>query len=288
MVIAAAGPRAARPLQPPRSGLLASPATRVVEQDAGVNWGAGLEWQTELHLPTSNAVGARAVKCGPATVNHTATDKAPLEQGYPFSVYAFDWCTAIGYDQRDFEGRARRLLEATQSFSIAKELWNGTIAAAEAIDNVWLAKNTAATVNAAAERPRIALAKLDQRIAVNLRNGQGVIHADVEVFDRLRSDSSIDRDGDRWLTPFGNIVVADGGYDGHRDGATASTRWMVATTILEVTLGPVRTTGVRAPAEWVQAFDYTKNDIVVWAERDVIVLHDAVLLHAAAQVDLAP
>lgn len=274
--------RQATPLRVPRFGLLASAS--VSDNLPGVRWGFGVEWLPELHPTGSEGIGARALKCDPTAVEHGEDDKAKIEEAYPFTVYAFDWCSTLGYSGRDWAGRARRLLEATQSFTIAKEFWTGTIAQAESLSNVWLGAATSTLVENSAYEPGKAVARMDRAIAEQLRNGVGMLHTSVEVLGRLVQAQAVWRDGDVWRSPMGNPIVADGGYGAAaRDADTGA--FIVATTPVEIVLGPVRT--IDLTDEMYAAVDHTVNDLVVWAERDVLVMHEPQLIHHAIEVDLS-
>lgn len=278
--------RDAPQLAQPRVGLLA--AAKQVDLSADVRWGNGVQWLPELHPVASHGFGARALKCQPSSIAHTSTDRATIESAKPFMIYAFDWSTSLDHQPsggRDWEGRARRLLLGTQSYSIAAELWLGTIAQAESLaENYYLAKTGPTVVTSGAVRADRALAVLDKKLAGSLMNGQGMIHCTVEVLDQLVHQQTVVRDGQAWMTPFGNVVVADGGYAGSRIGAAGE--WMVGTSLVEITLGQPDVMRTSTPEEWRAAFDYTVNDVIVWAQREVLVMHHPHIVFAAAQVDL--
>lgn len=277
----------AAPLAAPRAtGLLN--AARVVTSLTGVRWGNGVDWLSELHPTTSEAFGARAIDCVDSTaIAHGADDKAPTGEADPFLVYAFDWCSAMeGLSQRDWEGRARRLLEATQSASIARELWSGALASARSLHNVWLAKTGSSVVGSGAKAPEKALALLDGHVATQLSNGRGMIHCTVPVLNRLMSASAIRLDAGVWVTATGTIVAADAGYSGDKDGQNATEEWMIATTIPTVVLGEMRFSKSDSPKGGEMVSPYN-NDVLVYGERDVLVMHEPLLLHGATQVDLS-
>lgn len=275
--------RPATPLVEPRFGLVA--AARRFDNLSAVRWGNGVVWLPELHPDTSEAYGARALKCNVADVGHGSDDRAALEYAHPFAVYAFDWCTTL--EARDYEGRARRLLLATQSRSIAAEFWSGTIVNAEtSLTNTWLASATdLATASAIA--PAKALAKLDAAVCSALSNGRGMIHCTVEVLNRLMSDDAVRLDGNQWVTASGNVVVSDAGYTGDRDGQAGNTEWMVGTSTVELTLGEIRTYSLQTEEGRRMAVRSDVNDVKVWCERDVLVMHEPNLCLIAAQVDLS-
>lgn len=273
--------RRATPLTKPRMGLLAAAAVTESQTAGTGRWGWGLEWRPELTDEASGAFGARELECITSSIPIPAQPTNEIAEG--FMVYAVDTCGTMDdadlADPRDRRGRAERLLMATRSASVAKEFWSGAISATYATANTWLKKAGSTDVGGASASPAKQLADLDQAIATNLSNGRGMIHCRVVVLDRLAQDMAIRREGNLWLTPFDNIVVADAGYDGT---GPAAGEWMFATTMVEIYFGPV------------QMFDSpvathvrTINDMHVWAQQDVIVLHEPHLLWHRAQVDLS-
>lgn len=270
------------PIVPPRMGLVAAASTSDSEVvNGGGRWGMGVTWRPELIGDGTDAMGVMPLRCNLSALGRT--DRPVLEEAYPFTVFARDSCGTMDdadtADPRDRAARARRLLAATRSASIAKEFWSGALSTAESLANTWLKKSGSVAVTAAAVAPEKALAKLDMAVATNLSNGRGMLHMTVETLDRCAVNNAIRREGNLWLTPFDNICVADAGYDGTGPAAGV---WMIATTPVEILFGPVRANDT--PAE---VFDRTLNDVDVWAFQDVIVFHEPHLLWHRAQVDLA-
>lgn len=274
--------RDATPARAPRVGLLA--AARVANDNGRtVRWGAGVDWLTEMHGPDAGGYpfGARAAKCGLTALTAGEDEKAYTEQADPFSVYAFDWCSSMDsrFVGRDWQGRATRLLEATQSASIAAEFWRGAIATAETLVNTFLADGTASVVTGGATVPGKALALLDEYATERMSNGQAMIHCSVKALNRLVQADAVRREGALWVTPSDNIVVADAGYDGAGSAGTGD--WMFASTVPDIWLGPIEVTPLDE-----RAIQTSVNDIFVIAQRDVIVLHEPHVVHGAAQLDL--
>lgn len=265
------------PLAVPRVGLLAS-AKQV--NDAGDRWGLGVEWLPELQAYDSDGFGGRDLKCSMVDVAHDADNKATVEHAFPFQVYGIDWCSTL--EEREYAQRAERLLAATRSRSVAEELWTGTIAQAQGLTSGWLASATDLATSSAVA-PGKALAKLDQAIAIRLSNGQGMIHCTVETLNRLVQADALVRDGSQWVTAFGNIVVADAGYTGDRDGQNVNTEWMVGTSLVRFQLGQARTLDPNSN----EAIYWADNTTKVWSTQDVIVMHEPNLCLVAAQVDLS-
>jgi len=273
--------RAAKPIAVPRLGLLASAS--LVQGAGDGRWGMGTEWLPEMVNGTSDLFGARSMRCN--TENVEPADAQIVEQAFPFQVYAIDQCTTL--EDRDYVGRARRLLESTRSRSIAAEFWSGTIAQAEGFEtDLWLA-STSTKATSAALGPAKSLAKLDAAVAAALSNNRGMIHCTVEVLGRLLADSALHRDGNQWTTAFGNIVVADAGYTGDLDGEAGNTEWMIGSTMVEVHLGPMTVIDPDTEEGRRMAVVSSVNDMKVWAWQDAIIYHEPSVCLVAAQVDLS-
>ncbi len=281
--------RTATPLAAPRTGLLV--AARTTDSLGAVKWGFGVEYLAEMHPTSSEAYGSRLLEDADGTsIGYGADDKAPKITADPFLVYAYDWCSAMeGLSQRDWQGRARRLLEATQSKSIAREFWAGAITQAATPDlaNTWLAKSSVTLVNGTtAMTPQKALALLDDKVIDSLANGTGMIHCTPQTKSRLLDTQAIVNDSAGLArTANGTIVVADAGYSGQSlDGQTGT--WMVATTIPEIVLGEIRFSPSELTPRGGALVNVSNNDVFVYAERDVLVMHEPSILHAAVKVDL--
>lgn len=275
--------------RPPRRGLLVDAP---VSDGGDARWGLfGVEWMPEGHPTTSEAAGLERVGCGMAAAPFGTDDRPNIEHAYPFGVFAFDYCSAMLY-QRDRVGIARRILDAQQSYWIAYEFWNGLIARAETLDNVWLARPGPTVVTTAAVSIERAIALLDERIAGSLTNGEGCIHMTVRLLNLAKQRRAVELDAGKYRTAFGNLVIADGGYSTVRQGVSPTYTpiagdWIIGTTVPQIFLGEVQSTTWDLPDDWMEAMNVAINDVVVYARRDVLILHEGARLHAAAQVDLA-
>ena len=63
--------------------------------------------------------------------------------------------------------------------------------------------------NPAVER---AFAILETHLARKIQNGQGLLHIAPGLLARAVTEYGVYREGSQWLTPLGNVVIADGGY----------------------------------------------------------------------------
>lgn len=233
--------------------------------------------------------GRLPVACEGNTTEMERGERPAVVEGTPVWLYAGDECTAAGYAQRDFLGRARRQLAATESYQLANELWTGTAVA----DNRSLAGDAAEsdTVTTAASSEANAMGCLEAGLANALFGQQGMVHVTPQLLVHLVGQQLVLRSGTTWVTPMGHIVVADAGYDGSGPGgvAAAASQWAYATPMVQVRLGPVMTTpdNLDDARGMAVALDRSINDVVVWAGRLAGYRWVSECAHVVAEVDLA-
>lgn len=300
--------RIAPPLRSPRNGLLT--VVSVKDDETGVRWGHGVAWTAEMlpqdyaHLDDPGMAeswhGARDLNCAMTALT---VDARPVgETADPFNIAAYSWCSMLQRDQSERAPRARRLLEATQSMDIAYELWTGTIAQASAAnENSWLANTTGAGSTAVTwpahpfqtaaytaptgEPPSsAALGRMDSYLTHVLANGSGLLHMSPTFFSYLNAEFPgwLRLEGNVWKSPNGHSIVADAGYTGAAKapgGSTLLAEWVIATGPMEIVLGPVDATN----PDSTEAFNFALNDIVLFAQRDVLVEWEPHVAHGAFQ-----
>lgn len=274
--------------RPPRYGLIAA-APIVNDENLTVQF-TGWKYAPEGCGPT----GRGAVDCAGSTSVIDPTEGQPATiEGDPIYLWAVDECASFGYEARDWLGRARRLLTATESFQLAAEVWDGTITQAEGLENRWLAETGASsdTVNSSPADPVDALACIEAGLAHYLKGQQGMVHVTTQLHTHLVNATVVTREGQVWTTPNGHIVVADAGYSGAGPGGTPATtsQWMYGTPIIQVRLGPVVTTpeSLAGAQQLASAMDRAVNDITVVAGRLAGFQWSSECAHVAARVDLA-
>ena len=281
----------APPASPPRYGLLFAAQQVMVEAGlysapsgpgmaegfpapltTDLRWQGGLQWAPEQTL----GGGIIGIDCYGATDAMTTDTNPAITTADPVVVYAEDHCSTLGWKGRDFEGRARRQLEATQSYRIANELWMGTLAQSETLDNAWLTDDPK-IVSGAAVAPAEALALIDIGLAHMLGGRRGMIHVSPQVLDQLATNNSITLTGQLWLSPMGNIVVADAGYPGTEPlNAAGSDQWIFGTSIVTYRLSDVQIIpGTFSDAQKIaQSMNRSINDITIYAQREVLLQWD--------------
>lgn len=271
-------PIEATPLKAPRSGLLFSvPAAA----NADFEWTEGYSWSPEGvgKAETSGLV------CGVVVDARETHDRTPPREHVPFLLWTDETCSTTGLRSRDWQGRARRSLEAEQSYLLAAELWDG--AAGGPLGNDYLTNVVTAQILTAGPVPiLVGFQYVDGAVTRRLRNRQGLVHMRPEIIVSLHKDYAIEHVGDQYLTPNGNIVVADAGYSGNGPGAAAdgSSQWIFGTDMLGTRLGPIDVYPASMdPADLAPHVIRGTNDLTVWAQRPAAYQWD-VAAHFAAEV----
>jgi hypothetical protein len=256
------GPRAlvtAPPNGAPRVGLLAS-ANLVKESDD--RWMNGFEWDPE----TCGTPGDFTIT-DPCDSESKPVAASSANLAYePYVMHAGDRCSPFEL-ARDWQGRARRLLQACESSIIAAELWTGDKANAEDWPNMSFRRTSADVLSAAAGVDRAdALACLEQYLAECSCGQRGMIHATRHVVTAWARDGMVRREAGLILTIHDTIVVPDAGYPGTAPVGTtdlALVSWAYATGIVDVRLGPVEV----LPEDIKEAIDRSTNTVEYRAER---------------------
>lgn len=269
------------PTVPAFLGLLAS-ITPVPEPERapGVEgWEAGF-----IFLPENCDGGGSLVPCAEAVrVEHDPVD--PVEY-QPFEVEGAFTCTSRGWTENDYDGRARRQLDASASAQLAAELWLGTMAQAEGWPNPYLMQSPVLVAAGDATALVRALALL-VRDGMQCNDGnRGVVHLTVDAAYLAWTAGALWRDASgRVFDAFGNLYVADAGYPGtgppvtsggDPDPADDEHSWAYFTNAVDVRLGPVQLT----PSTFAEALDRRTNTVEYFAQRTVSAVFDGCCLFA--------
>lgn len=258
-------PVAAAPAQPPRYSLLAAAQVLDTSED---RWQAGFAWEPEA----CGASGAMPATCDMDPEGRTAPAGGGREEGEPFYVWAADECSTLGSNARDWQGRARRQLEATQSFQIARELWTGTIAKDTGADTAYLADGLN-VLGDPFENVTEAVVNLEAWALACSQGRRVMLHMSPYAFNLylLASENHAVLSGNIVTTPLGSIVVSDAGYPGTPPDSLADNpdEWVYATPLVQVRLDAVEVlpgnlSEARAMA---QGLNRPVNTATVWAQR---------------------
>lgn len=118
-----------------------------------------------------------------------------------------------------------------------------------------------------------ALAILETHLARKIQNGQGLLHIAPGLLAKAVIEYGVYREGTRWLTPLGNVVIADGGYAdalppaGQSAGTAAE--WVYSS-------GPVwyRASGAELVGDAWQSIDITRDAVKRWLDSYGILVFD--------------
>jgi hypothetical protein len=192
-----------------KGALVPSPASAeatetVTYTDTGEATEAGKE------TPTSNTTGGAGQYTNLANVDYV-----------PFLVEAEDYCSTFGFEERDFKGRALRLLDNVTPGRVEKEFWSGALAQAHGYPNKYLTKEGVATNLTPGTVPSVSrgLQILQDALAECGFGGVGMIHTQRQTTTNLltviESDPHFTVSNGRLYDLFGNIVVPGVGYPGN-------------------------------------------------------------------------
>lgn len=279
------------PAEPPRYGLWAS--ARVTTRDDPVLGGGGIVWAPEGCGESSRF----AIGCHGDTVDQEAPDNPGLLFSVPFGVAGMYECSPFGMETIDYVGRAERQLEVSQSYETANELWTGELAQAEGWDVPdendkvvrWLSSLESDRITTTAAAPIDVLGLLEQGLADCARGRRGMIHVTPQLLVHLKGLYLVELQGGLYLSPLGNIVVADAGYDGSGPGGTpaGATQYAYATGLVDILTSTVDTIpgSLDSAVEMAIALNRADNTITVQSHRAVMYRMDG-CCHLAAEVDL--
>lgn len=260
------------PAMPPRYGLIAAAA--IPDDDA--RWEFGATWEPEA----CGGAGSGPWDCAPLDPRNDDRTTPGTVVSWPILLWGTDTCSTLGGRGRDWQGRARRLLEATQSAQLARELWAGEITQATQAgtdESPYLADADVVVLNAGTGLGvNDALALLEQAAGECSSGRRQMLHMAPQVLATALGDGSsyIARDGALLTTALGSIVVADAGYPGTNPDADAGdgNHWIFSSSLVQVRLGAVevKPSSLDDARELAAVTDRPVNTLVAWAERTAL------------------
>jgi len=178
--------------------------------DPPENWEAGFAFDPE----TCQDPQLQAVDCGTGVTKNRMSNPAVVEYA-PAAIIANSWCSTLT-GPRQTEQRADRALTASQWWALERLLWTGVAESDDPADGTvrpHLADGRA-TVLAGSGDVAEGVARLDQALTDCLWNSQGIIHMSPIALSRAKQKAAVEREGNRWISPAGHLVVGGGGYTG--------------------------------------------------------------------------
>lgn len=204
--------------------------------------------------------------------------------GRPFVVGAGVRCSTFSSpkDIGAWQARAQRRLEVCQWADLAQELWTGEKSKLDALGNRYLTSPdaqilTGTSSTPVAVKPIEAIALMDSGFSSCTCGGPRIIHVPPYLLAFFKAAAVIERRGNSYFTPAGNVVVFDDGYNVgtgpdtgtldspvERAAPAAHTSWIYGTTPIVVKFDSIRFPGGE---DWANYADYRTNDVVMRAER---------------------
>lgn len=234
----------------------------------GVRWGSGAEFRS---IACSGDASAFDVCALPAFPDGTRSTLADVD---PFAVVVPDTCSAFGYLYNDYQARALQKHRAWESWVIAREFWNGTVAPG----NFHLAAGGAVTdisPGGVALRAHEALGLMESELSECMRGARGMVYTTPRLLQELFYEVGLYRPnaGRMILTHMGTIVAADAGFPGtdpNGNPESATVEWMYGTAPAKIyrsnpTVYPTEADYRSNPNAW-QAVARDRNDVTFRAE----------------------
>ncbi len=207
----------------------------------------------------------------------------------PFFIDVEDFASTFSLPGQDRFARVVKELECVTQKALEHEFWEGKTALATDPDapNMYLRKTGYATIPVSgAKKPENALMILEQAIADSPVGQNGVIHMTRDVASilgsRLIYKKGEDENSGRAMTRLGTDVVIGSGYTGNgpigdtNAAASATNKWMYATSKVEVHLGKIEIVNENLA----QGADVTINNMRIKAYRPAAVFADPSIAYA--------
>lgn len=178
-------------------------------------------WQRGISFPDTACLAPVSMGECPTGTNLKPGQRTDTATFRPYSVVMAVECTTIG--GYDVETAAALGLEQTVDYAIAAELLTGAASARDVnpdpgIPNPSLA-GSAVDLGAAFSSVAGAVACLDQALMAATFGRGGVFLAGADMATWLLDERVIWRDGARWRTASGNLVIVSAGFDGRAPGS---------------------------------------------------------------------
>jgi hypothetical protein len=175
--------------------------------------------------PTQNTTG------GPGYYSNQA-----IQVCIPWVLVAEDSCSTFGFDQRDFKGRATRLLDNGQDYGLENEFWTGTLAQAQGWPNQYLTQITNDLTPSGGCSVQRGQQILQDYLRTTGFGGRGMIHCEASTMPGLIY-ATVNPGDEQIRDLLGNHIVAGSGYPGTGPGGStpaSGKTWMYATPLVAV------------------------------------------------------
>ena len=249
---------------PPRQSLVAIAGVVNETDDRFIS---GLTWMPEpLRTESNGDIGTWKVDASNTAVSGSAI--SPAASGNAYGIWAAEKFTAIGADWTEMRERVTRKLGTYESRAIEAQLWSDSLGVNP---NTKLAGSGSALAGASGGQALIkGIGIADEAIASTW--GRGMVHMRPQTLAAAAASYVLQKDGNVWVTPLGNIVVPGAGYSGLSPAGSGSVGddFIYVTPPVEVH----RSNIVITPDSIVEATNRATNDVVLYAMRLVATIWD--------------
>lgn len=228
---------------------------------------AGGRWRPEpLRTEGSGDLGTWKVDAANTAMSGAAI--SPAATGAAFGVWAGEVNSTFDGSWDELLSRVTRKLVTYESREIANQLWSDTLA----INPSLKLAGTGSVLAGAAGGQTIVRSIGIADDAIGDTWGRGMIHMRPQTLAGAVASQAVTKEGNVWMTPLGNIVVADAGYSGLSPAGTGAVGddTICVTPSVEVHRSNITT----LPNELRDGINRSTNTLTVYAMRYVMVVWD--------------
>lgn len=172
------------------------------------------EWWRGIQFSSPSCIAPQTfAQCPAEPFQKTFEGPSTIQTFEAFGVLQAVECSTMG--GTNVQALAEQNIEVTREFAVAAELMSGA-----ASSNPHISQASGTDLGTATDAVH-ALGCLDQAAAQALSGRLAYIHASPAIGNAWLAAGAIVRDGRRWLTALGSIVVISAGYDGRAPGGGA-------------------------------------------------------------------
>lgn len=247
-------------IRPPRQSLLAVASVETRTDDRFV---AGMQWNPEpLREEGSGDLGTWKVDA--ANTAMSGSSISPFASGSAYGVWAGTHLTTFGMSNDMWESakeRVLRKLQTYESYAVETQLWSDPLGVNPDIKLT----STRATLAGASGGQSIvkSIGILDQAIAATW--GYGMVHMRPQALAGAVAAEVVEKNGNVYTTPLGNVVVPGAGYSGLSPAGSGSVgdEFIIATPEVQVLRSGIQV----LPNNMSEAVDRTVNTAKIYAMR---------------------
>lgn len=159
--------------------------------------------------------------CSPTMLTSDTPECEAFVEQLPFKMYDVLKFSVFSTVAEDPETYMRTRFDSLVSSLFAKELVDGAGSGGLSLSSEAHHAGGGAFGGTAVDL-KVGLAAIEEDLADNLNGGQGMIHIHPGMLSQAVGDYELEWDGSNYITPVGNLVIADAGYHTMAHPADAS------------------------------------------------------------------